>query len=139
MALLDEENEDRPGVPSNYVCPECGGTLYEISEGDVLRFRCHVGHAYSAETYLAEQNDGVEAALWVALRVLEDNMSLTRRMAERARAFNRTLAAERFEARAHNVAEQAQVVRNVLMNGLRPLRDSSAASDEPADTGTAGN
>src|SRR5262249_36868835 len=38
------------GRPSTFGCPECGGPLNQITEGDVVRFRCHVGHAWSPES-----------------------------------------------------------------------------------------
>jgi two-component system chemotaxis response regulator CheB len=113
-----EDRTNRPGHPSNYVCPECGGSLWEIAEGDILRFRCHVGHAYSAETFLAKQTDSVEEALWVALRVLEDNISLTQRMAERARTHERPRAAARFDAQVENTRQQAKILRDVLSAGV---------------------
>lgn len=37
-------NEDRLGDLSVFVCPECHGPLWEIEDGDMLRFRCHTGH-----------------------------------------------------------------------------------------------
>ena len=40
----------RWGEPSGLTCPECGGALWEQQEGDLVRFRCHVGHAYSPES-----------------------------------------------------------------------------------------
>lgn len=123
----DIEDSRRPGQPSNYVCPECGGTLWEISEADILRFRCHVGHAYSAETFLAKQTDSVEEALWVALRVLEENISLTRRMAERAALHNRPRSAARFTEQIESAQRQAEVLRNVLKSGaaMNPELDSN--------------
>jgi two-component system, chemotaxis family, protein-glutamate methylesterase/glutaminase len=125
MDAIEDESR-RPGQPSNYVCPECGGSLWEISEGGILRFRCHVGHAYSAETFLAKQTDSVEEALWVALRVLEDNISLTRRMAERAATHNRPRAAARFADQIMSAQRQADLLRNVLKSGaaMNPELDS---------------
>src|SRR5262249_23748837 len=38
------------GPPSVLTCPECGGTLWELEEGKVLRFRCHTGHSFSVES-----------------------------------------------------------------------------------------
>jgi two-component system chemotaxis response regulator CheB len=44
------EDEARQGAPSVFACPECGGTLWELHDDDLLRFRCRVGHAFSAES-----------------------------------------------------------------------------------------
>ena len=39
---------DRIGARSAFTCPDCGGTMWEIDEGNLVRFRCHVGHALYA-------------------------------------------------------------------------------------------
>src|SRR5262245_23907549 len=43
-------------APSAFVCPECGGALWEMEQRKLLRFRCHVGHVFTGET-LVEQQD----------------------------------------------------------------------------------
>ncbi len=49
--------DEQAGKPSVFSCPECGGVLWEIQDGDLLRFRCRVGHAYSIESVLAGQDE----------------------------------------------------------------------------------
>jgi two-component system chemotaxis response regulator CheB len=111
-------DDDRPGEPSVYGCPECGGVLWEMQDGALLRFRCRVGHGYSAEGLLSEQSEALDGALWSAYRALEENASLARRLAERARneAHLKPLVA-RFELRARSAAEQAEAVKKLLMSG----------------------
>ena len=56
---LDALHRDHaPGEPSPYGCPACGGTLSEVPDESMLRFRCRVGHAYGAESLLQSQADG---------------------------------------------------------------------------------
>jgi two-component system chemotaxis response regulator CheB len=105
---------ERPGVPSGFACPECGGALWELHDGKFIRFRCRVGHAYSPETLLAHQSDALEEALWVALRALEERAALSDRMARRGREQGRTRTAERFEEEARDTSAQATVIRDVL-------------------------
>jgi two-component system chemotaxis response regulator CheB len=99
-------------------CPECGGALREITEGEVLRYRCHVGHAYDAELLLGAQTDVVERALWTALRALEDRAALLRRMA-RQRTISNSLASRWAERAAEHEAD-AQAVRSLLLDAGRP-------------------
>jgi two-component system, chemotaxis family, protein-glutamate methylesterase/glutaminase len=48
-----------PGAPSAFVCPACGGVLWEVGDG-VHRFRCRVGHAYSDVSVLAYGGEEID-------------------------------------------------------------------------------
>jgi two-component system, chemotaxis family, protein-glutamate methylesterase/glutaminase len=106
---------DFPGDPSVFTCPECHGSLWELHDGELLRFRCRVGHAYTAESLLAGQSSALEAALWAALRALEEKASLSLRLAERATERGYGLAAERFEEQEHDARQRAAVIREALL------------------------
>jgi CheB methylesterase len=108
---------ERAGRPSVFSCPECGGVLWELEDGDLLRFRCRVGHAFSLETMQAEQSRAVEEALWTALKTLEESMSLSERMADHAHSQGREWLAHRFEEKQHEAEQHAHQIRNLLMNG----------------------
>ncbi|MGL4621652.1 MAG: chemotaxis protein CheB, partial [Chroococcidiopsis sp.] len=77
LELNAMQNPDRPGTPSPYACPDCGGVLWELDEGRLMRFRCRTGHAYSTDSLLAAQSESLEDALWSALRALEEKAALT--------------------------------------------------------------
>lgn len=111
------ESVERLGKLSSFTCPECHGSLWELHDGDLLRFRCHVGHALSAETLMVEQSVELENALWSALRSLEEKVTLARRMAARARERSMERAAINFEAKAESASRHAEVLRQVLLNG----------------------
>jgi two-component system chemotaxis response regulator CheB len=108
------ENGDRPGEPSVFACPDCGGVLWEMDEGGFLRFRCRVGHAFTANHLGTEQRHAVETALWSALRALEESASLYHRLAKRA-APGREITASRFLERAENTEQNARVLREYLV------------------------
>lgn len=126
--------EGHPGTPSAFACPECGGTLWELSEPDLLRFRCRVGHAFTADTLLVEQSEALEAALWSALRALEERRSLALRMTQRAERRGHALAAERFAQQVSDTEQQAAVIRSVLVNG-RETDPVNSQGDEVATEG----
>lgn len=109
-----EQGEHPENSPSMLTCPGCGGVMWEVDNGNLIRFRCHVGHSYSIDSLLSEQANTVEIALWSAVRALEEKAALSRRMAERSRQQNHVISAERFEARATDVARQANIVRQVI-------------------------
>jgi two-component system chemotaxis response regulator CheB len=62
----DQIHNGRAGDVSIYTCPECGGALWQVDQKGLTQFRCHVGHAYNGEAFLAEQSERLEAALWTA-------------------------------------------------------------------------
>ena len=104
-----------PEKPSIFGCPECGGVLWEIEQKGLLRFRCCVGHAYTADHLRAEQRFVVETALWAALRALEESASLSRRLADRARACGLSTMAM-FEDRAATAEHNSRTLRDFLVN-----------------------
>lgn len=126
MNMVTIGDEERPGTPSAFACPECGGTLWELQDGELLRFRCRVGHAFSADSLLAAQSDALEEALWSALRALEENASLARRMAARMRERNFDLSAANFEERAREAEQRAELIRRILANGETGTRGENS-------------
>jgi two-component system chemotaxis response regulator CheB len=107
---------DRLGTPSYFTCPECHGTLWEVQDGDLPRFRCRTGHAYTAESMLAEHNESMEAALWAAVRALEESVTLSRRLAERARRHNHTIVEQKFNDKARETERDANLIRGLLFS-----------------------
>jgi two-component system, chemotaxis family, protein-glutamate methylesterase/glutaminase len=121
MSGDEEELVDRqtqPGSPSTMTCPECHGSLWETREGALVHFRCRVGHAYTAESLLAHQADQLEAALWTALRSLEEHAALSRRLAVRASGRGHSHTASAFTEQAMDAEHHATTIRNVLSTGL---------------------
>jgi len=122
-------DEAPPGKPSEFSCPSCGGVLNEVHDGKVLRFRCRVGHAYGVASLTADQQDRIEAALWAALRALEDQVALNRRLAHRAQERGQRRTAQAFQRYEEAAREQAETIRSGLKRTERgvpevvPVRD----------------
>lgn len=132
MAELDPtalQQVDRPGTPSPFGCPECGGVLWEQRDGDVLRFRCRVGHAMSADTLLEEQTQALETSLWMALRALEEKAALAERLEARSRQQGHATMIARFGEQATEVRGHAEVVRRLLLQGRsQPARQGGTTN-----------
>lgn len=111
-------SDDQPGVVSAFVCPECSGTLWEITGGETLRFRCRVGHAYAIDSLLASQEDAIENAFWVALRALEERGALMRRLLRRAQESGHKAGIQRYNEEARNIAQRAKTLRDIILSGI---------------------
>ena len=110
---------EKLGKISTLTCPDCHGALWEISDNELLRYRCHVGHAYSAEALGDGQTQMLEVALWSAVRALEEQMLLAKRIIERARKANHTRAATLFERRAEEAEASSLAIRQLLLHGQK--------------------
>jgi two-component system chemotaxis response regulator CheB len=107
--------------PSALTCPDCNGVLSEVRGQSPLRYRCQIGHATTAEV-LDARADKVDEALRVALRVMEERVTLVTRMAEDARRTGRTTVAELYESRAEEYGRYAEVLREAAVATLRDSR-----------------
>ena len=119
VARLDPSlvhGDERPGELSQFTCPDCTGPLYQIQDGELVRFRCRVGHAYTAESMLDEKTEALESALYAALNTLQENAAMSDGLAARSRESGYKHAAARFEARAREAREQAEIIRQVLVS-----------------------
>lgn len=124
-----------PGPPTTFTCPECGGTLWEVANRNLSRFACHVGHSYTPDALANGMATTLEAALWTAMRVLEENAEFLRRMQKRASDRNLETIAQGYEVRIREVEARAAIVRSALVDEIVP-RDaeaSRAASTVPVD------
>jgi two-component system chemotaxis response regulator CheB len=64
----DMEHTIRDGPLSPITCPDYHGTMQEIIEDGLVRYRCHTGHAYRLESLGEIQAQAGERALYGAYR-----------------------------------------------------------------------
>lgn len=115
-------------TPSPLTCPDCHGVLSEVVGSKPLRYRCQIGHGFSAEV-LAARNDQVDEAIRVAMRVMEERVELVARMGRDARETGRTAVAELYEQRAAEYERYAITLREAALLNLRMSR---TAGEQPA-------
>ena len=101
-------------VESVYSCPDCGGVLWTIDDGEIHRYRCRTGHAYSEDSLFLRQSDNLEGALWAAVRVLSENAELTNRLMQRARERGDERVAQRFNARLAGLMQSMETIRAAI-------------------------
>jgi two-component system chemotaxis response regulator CheB len=102
------------GDPVPLSCPACGGVLSQIRRSSNLRFRCQVGHGFTAEALESQQEGSIDQALRVALRILEERALLTQKMADEARGRGRLLSAQSFEQRTKESREHVETLREAI-------------------------
>jgi two-component system chemotaxis response regulator CheB len=116
------------GELAGFACPDCDGALLRL--GDTSRFRCRVGHAWTAEAMLAAQGEKLERALWTAYRMLEERAELAARMEALARSRDHASMARRHGAVGREAREAIATIRTLLLGGLP---DDRAKSEDQAE------
>src|SRR5215475_540343 len=102
------------GVPSIFTCPDCHGTLLKVRDEQLLRFRCHTGHAYTAQSLLSTLNETTEDTIWSAVRALQEGAMLLEHLAQHARDAGQVNEANSLDREAQDKLEQAELVRKTL-------------------------
>jgi two-component system chemotaxis response regulator CheB len=113
------------GQPSSFACPECHGVLLQLKEGSRIRFRCHTGHAYSAESLLADIRDQIEVQLWNAIRAMQEGDLMMRAMAAHVDAVHDSPESETLLERAEELQRQADTLRQMVTSGAAPVHADS--------------
>jgi two-component system, chemotaxis family, protein-glutamate methylesterase/glutaminase len=108
--------------PSSFACPECHGVLLRVNDPELIRFRCHTGHAYSADSLLAAIADGTELALWNAVRALQERALLIQHLAMHVPEEPDKLAVRKeLTERAAEAREHADTLRKIVGRHTPPL------------------
>jgi two-component system chemotaxis response regulator CheB len=102
------------GELSEFTCPECGGTLWLVDSYGSERYRCRVGHTFSADALLSGKQEALEAALWAAVVALEERADLFRRMLRRLESTGRTSQLERYREDVDLATERIDVLRDLI-------------------------
>jgi two-component system chemotaxis response regulator CheB len=119
----------RQGQLSVLTCPECGGSLWQVTGAELIRYRCHVGHVYNGDVLLAEKTEALEAALWAAVRMFKERGVLARQVAAKERSRGDATGAERFEEQAELAERYGKLIQQYVLEGA-PL----PGGDKPTGT-----
>lgn len=102
-----------------FTCPECHGVLVQISEGSIVRYRCHTGHGYSKSALLSEITEKVDQSYWGAMKSLEEASMLFNHMGKELKEQGQDEAASLFFEEEKTATEQSRKLRMVLLNRKR--------------------
>lgn len=112
--------------PVPLTCPDCGGSLFEVNHGKLLRYRCHTGHAFTADALLRNAQHSLEETLWVALRMMEERKNLLSSMAVRGESPYSAQQDERIEEMKKHINR----LREFLLNGGGATNGSTVTTTE---------
>jgi len=96
-------------------CPECHGTLLRIRDHRLTRFRCHTGHAFTAQSLEAALDQATEEAIWSTVRSFHEGAMLLEHLATHAREAGRTDEAQVLLEKAHDKLRRAETVRKTAV------------------------
>jgi two-component system chemotaxis response regulator CheB len=112
---LTPEQMDTIGTRHSMICAECGGPLWKVAQPGHLRFRCHLGHSYNAESFAVEQAAVVDRSLAAALRCLEDAASLAQERAVVAENAGDRLLAKVHRIEVKQAEEDGAAIRSMIL------------------------
>lgn len=105
---------DRIGRRSVLTCPDCHGTMWELNEDELVRYRCHLGHAYGSEPMALALDESVRRALASGLRALEERITLVQGIAERATKRGQMGPAKSWGEKVREFEREAETVRDAI-------------------------
>ncbi|MEV6903995.1 chemotaxis protein CheB [Amycolatopsis sp. NPDC051372] len=105
------------GPASGYTCPDRNGALVAVGDAPE-RYRCRIGHAWSAEALLGAQDEEFERALSMALRSLDEKAGLARKLERRSHDRGHGALEERYSRSAGEAADAAKTLRRFLVDSV---------------------
>lgn len=121
----------RFGQFSAFTCPECSGVLTQLTDGTIRRYRCHTGHAYSADALVESATEQVESRLWSAVRSLDETVLLLNQLGEELARSGDTRAAEFCFGKAREAYERSQPLREAALRAEPTSEDEARGEQTP--------
>lgn len=109
MGIIDR------GQLTPFTCPDCHGALTQLLDGDIIRYRCHTGHAYTISALLSEVTQSVESMLYQSMRGLEETKMLLQSLGKHYEQAQQPAVAALFLRKAQQVGHQARVVHDSIL------------------------
>lgn len=120
------ENTNAIGTPTGLTCPDCGGSLWEVDDAALLRYRCHTGHAFAWRSLAHAQLESSELVLRGSICALREREILLRRLAQVARTQGDIPQAEAGELQARMLCEQTERLTRLVEEQAEETAPSGA-------------
>lgn len=109
------------GSQTTVACPECSGPMWLLGDERGRRYRCYLGHVSTARAMLVHESLEIEAALWSAVRALNDRAATLETLAADAERLGNLQSATAFTLRAKETRAQGELARKFLVDLAAPL------------------
>lgn len=121
IRIAAEDNAFESGIMSlgeltPYTCPDCHGVLSTIKDGSRVRYRCHTGHAFSADALLTAVTEKIEDSLYNAIRGVEESIMLLNHLGDHFAEINQTKLAATYFRKAQEAEGRVQIVRQAVFS-----------------------
>jgi two-component system chemotaxis response regulator CheB len=126
------------GPLTPFTCPECRGSLVKITEGNLLRFRCHTGHGFSAAAMLEGLTETINDLIWQTTRGVQEASMLLEHIGRHLQENGGSAEADRFLAKARELNQQASRFQRIAIGheGLSIENIQQPPVDESNDSET---
>ena len=118
--IAAEENALQKGIfnygeLTPYTCPECHGVLSQLKEGNLVRYRCHTGHAYSTDALITSISENIEDNLYTVIRGMDESIMLLNHIGDHLAEANQPKLAALYFKKAKETEERSQLVRKAVL------------------------
>jgi hypothetical protein len=122
--MRHDRPDDHPtNGASGFMCPRCGGALWERRDGGSVGYECRIGDRFSEAEAWIEHSVARNRALLTAARALAENAALARHIASSAEGRGDTAVAARLEDEAREEDRLYAQVRAMLEGLPEPDED----------------
>jgi two-component system chemotaxis response regulator CheB len=102
------------GTLSALTCPECNGALVQFTEGKIIRYRCHTGHAFTDSSLLAGITKAIEENLWKTLKGLEEAIIILEQTGRQLELDGKEKNAGLFYNKAKQTHDRISEIRKII-------------------------
>ena len=114
---------------SPFSCPECNGVLATMRDGNRIRYRCHTGHAFSADSLLAAISEKTEETLWNVVREMQETVMLLNHIGDHFAENNHPHEAALYFQKAKEALQHSEHVRAVLVKHEQASMDKIESTE----------
>jgi two-component system, chemotaxis family, protein-glutamate methylesterase/glutaminase len=118
------------GKLSPFSCPDCKGVMGIIKDGNLIRYRCHTGHAYTADTLLAAITEKTENTLWNVMREMQETVMMLNHIGDHFAENNHPHEAAKYFQKAKEALQRLEQVRTLLLEHEKMNKDEIEADNK---------